>query len=88
MVPSSLFKGLTTLTTVVLKTGTVVIGSDAFNGASALKTVKENSVSTKADATGLIIPSTLEMINVAAFSGTSIESITFANATASASNSL
>lgn len=89
MVPVGLFQNLTSLTSVVLKKGTVVIGSDAFSGASALKTVKEGSTSTVADTTaGLIIPSTLEMINVGAFEGTGIESITFADTSSSTSNSL
>lgn len=89
MVPVGLFQNLTSLTSVVLKKGTVAIGSVAFSGASALKTVKEGSTSTVADTTtGLIIPSTLEMINVAAFQGTGIESITFASTSSTASNSL
>ena len=89
MVPVGLFQNLTSLTTAILKTGTVVIGSDAFSGASALTTVKEGSTSTTADtAEGLLIPSTLGMINMGAFSGTGIKSIAFANTSSSTSNSL
>lgn len=87
MLPKGLFQDLTRLTSVVLKTGTVVIGEDAFNGASALTTVKENATS-ETTTTGLIISSTLEMIITNAFKGSGIPSVSFVDTTDTANNSL
>lgn len=89
MLPYSLFRGLTSLTTVILKSGTTVINSDAFYGASALTTVKEGGTSTLADnASGLVISPTLQMINSNAFEGTGIKSVSFASTDSSTTNSL